>query len=205
MTEKEILEVFRKAGAIITKSHIVYTSGKHGSAYVNKDALYPNTKAISSLCKVMAEEFKDKNVDLVLAPALGGIILSQWIAHHLSALTNKEVLAVYSEKDGNGNFVIKRGYDKLITNKNVLVVEDILNTGGSVKKVIQVAKEKDANVVGLSALCNRGAVTAEMVDVATLHALVTVNLEAWEAADCPLCAKKVPINTEVGKGKTQNS
>lgn len=203
MTEQEILSIFQRTRAIITNSHIVYTLGKHGSAYINKDALYPHTADISQLCRLFAEHFIDDHVDVVIAPALGGIILSQWTAHHLSEMKGREVLGLYAEKiEGTKDFVIKRGYDKLLAGKNVLVLEDVLTTGGSAKKVIELTRTFGGNVVGLGVLCNRGGILAEDIgNVPKLHALVSINLEAWEPSDCPLCAQGVPINTNVGKGR----
>ncbi|MBI4991133.1 hypothetical protein HZB96_03505 [Candidatus Gottesmanbacteria bacterium] len=97
MTGDEVLAIFKKTGGYITGSHIVYTSGKHGEVYLNKDAIYPHTKEISAICLEIAKKFKDKGIEVVSAPALGGIILSQWTAYHLSLLTNREVLGVYTE------------------------------------------------------------------------------------------------------------
>ncbi|HBE90253.1 MAG: hypothetical protein A3E37_02320 [Candidatus Andersenbacteria bacterium RIFCSPHIGHO2_12_FULL_46_9] len=239
MTEQKVLEILEKVGAVITNSHIVYTSGKHGTAYVNKDAVYPHGKETSALCQAIAEHFAQYPIDVVVAPALGGIMLSQWTAHHLSALTGREILGIYAQKDErsifkcdgeepcevsinyvarlfpmkfiiqpgeellvtSGNFVIRRGYDKDCVGKNVLVVEDVLTTGGSAKKVINVTRQLGGKVVGLGVLCNRGSVTpADVADPQELFALVNVKLDAWDEATCPLCAKGVPINTDVGKG-----
>lgn len=201
MGQHEILEILARLEAVITDSHIVYTSGKHGSAYVNKDALYPHTKETSQLCRVMAEHFAKDGVDVVVAPVIGGVILSQWVAYHLSEITGRDVLGAYAEKDGDG-FVIKRGYDKLMAGKKVLVVEDILTTGGSAKKVIELVRSIGGNVVGLGVLCNRGGVTsAELSNPPKVFALVDVKFDAWDEAECPLCAKGVPINKDVGKGR----
>ena len=202
MNESEILNIVNDLGAVITNSHLVYTSGKHGSTYVNKDALYPHTAAISSLCRVLAEQFVVDNIEVVVAPALGGIILSQWIAHHLSDLMGREVLSVYAEKIEEGGFVIKRGYDKLLKDKNVLVVEDILTTGGSARKVIELTRTLGGNVQGLAVLCNRGGVTAqELAQVPKIISLLSLDFESWDEGDCPLCKQGVPVNTEVGKGR----
>ncbi|MFH1412725.1 MAG: phosphoribosyltransferase family protein [bacterium] len=201
MSQKEILELFNKVGAIITDSHIVYTSGKHGTAYINKDALFPHNKETSKLCRIIAQKFVKDDVHAVIGPAVGGAILSQWTAYHLSELAEREVLGVYADKVEE-RFVIKRGYDKLIANKNVLVVEDVLTTGGSVKKVINATHDAGGNVIGLGVLCNRGNVTTkDLADVPKLFSLVNVNLESWDEADCPLCVDGVPINTDVGKGR----
>lgn len=211
--EQDILMIMTAAGAVITNSHIIYTSGKHGTAYVNKDALYPDTDIIADLCLRIAMEFEHDGVEVVIAPAIGGVILTQWTAHQLMTLNNKRVLAVYAEREDifsaevrgawlGERFVIKRGYDKIVRGRRVLVVEDILTTGGSVKKVVEATRAIGGEVVGLAALCNRGGITAHDVgDVPRLFSLTNVTFDAWEAVDCPLCARGVPINTEVGKGR----
>ena len=126
----------------------------------------------------------------------------KWIGFHLSQATGREVLAVYAEKTATGDgFIIKRGYDRLVAGKQVLLVEDVLTTGGSIKQVAHAVREIGGNIVGLSALCNRGGITPESLDVPKLEALVTVNLESWEEKDCPLCAQGIAVNTEVGKGR----
>lgn len=203
LAHDEIKSLFVKSKAFIFDSHIIYTSGKHGNAYVNKDALYPHTELTSLLCQQIALHFQNSKIDAVLAPALGGIILSQWTAHHLSQLTGREVLGVYAEKSlETDSFVIKRGYDHLIENKNVLIVEDILTTGNSVKKVVETARQIPCEVVGVAALCNRGGVTASTLgNIPELFSLLEVSLDTWESTDCPMCKAKIPINTSVGKGK----
>lgn len=204
MNEQEVMQTLGKVGAVIVDSHIVYTSGKHGSAYVNKDAVYPHIAEISLLCRAIAERFADNEVEVVIAPAIGGVILSQWTAYHLTHIRGREVLGVYAEKSESGDtFVIKRGYDKLIAGRNVLVVEDVLTTGGSVRKVVEASRAVDGvKVVGVGALCNRGGITPkDLLDVSKLIALVNVNLDAWDETSCPLCERDVPINMDVGKGR----
>ena len=207
MESKTPLQILHDVGAVIVDSHIVYTSGKHGSAYVNKDALYPHTGKTSKLCKSIAERVHTANVpvDVVIAPAIGGVILSQWIAYSLSRLSRREVFSGYAEKEEKGDgFVIKRGYDELVAGKNVLVVEDVLNTGGSVKKVVNAVGAVGGVLTGVAALCNRGGVKPADIGISDEHlffSLVEVQLDAWNEAECPLCARKVPINTNVGKGR----
>jgi len=195
------LTLLEKVGALVTDSHIVYTSGKHGSHYVNKDAIYPHTELTSLICQAMAEPFKNEPLDAVLAPAIGGVLLGHGVAKELSRLQGKNVLSVYAEPTPEKHFVIKRGYDELIKNKRVLVVEDILTTGGSVRKVVEAARKIPCDVTAVSALCNRGNVTPEMLaHVPVLKSLYTLHLESWDPQDCPLCKKQIPINTSLGKG-----
>ncbi len=202
MDEPEVLSILRDLGAGITNSHLVYTSGKHGSAYVNKDAVYPHTQQTSALCRALANKFVGRVADaqIVIGPAVGAVILSQWVAYHLSEHNGYEVLGIYADKAGD-DFVIKRGYDKLLPGKRVLIVEDVLTTGGSIKKVVQAVRTAGGFIVGVGALCNRGGVTASQLDVPRLVALTNVQLDAWDEQDCPLCRDGVPINTDVGKGR----
>lgn len=198
--ESEISQIFEDSKAIITGSHIVYTSGKHGDAYVNKDAVYPHTAKVSRLCQFIAEDFENEEIDAVVGPVVGGVALAQWTAHHLSLLQGKEVLAICADKE-ESSFVIRRGQDKFITGKKILVVEDILTTGGSVKKVIETVRSLNGEVVGVGALCNRGGISVDDIcGVPILKSLVQVNLQAFDEADCPYCKAGVEINTSVGKG-----
>lgn len=201
MKEKDILDLLKKTGAIITDSHIVYTSGRHGKAYVNKDALYVHAGETSKLCSEMAALYQDEDIDVVAGPAIGGVILSQWIAYHLSNKKGKEVLSVFAEEDESKARIFKRGYDKLIKGKRVLVVEDVLTTGGSVKRLVQAVHALGGRVVGCVAICNRGGASESDIGGAPLKALINLEFESWDEADCPLCRENVPVNTDVGKGR----
>lgn len=195
---------FAQVGAILTNDHFIYTSGKHGSAYVNKDAIYPHTELTHDLTKAMVEPFANQAIDVVAAPVIGGVILSQWMAYHLSQMQHREILCSYAEKRAEPKgFEFKRGYDKLVSGKNVLVAEDILNTGGSIKLLIEELHRLNANIVGISAICNRGNVLSKDLGTsAPLFSLMDVKLEAFDPSDCPLCKKNIQINTTVGKGNT---
>ncbi len=202
MKKVDVLEVLRRTGGYITGSHIVYTSGKHGEAYLNKDAVYPHTFETSAICQQIAEKFKDKNIEVVVAPALGGIILSQWTAYHLSKMTGREILGLYTEKTPEKDQIFTRGYDKLLLGKRVLVVEDIVTTGGSVKKSMGSVKKAGGEIIAVCVLTNRDPdnINSETVG-APFFALSEVRMKAWDENDCDLCKKGVPINTTVGKGR----
>src|SRR3989338_4540426 len=98
----EILDILKKVGAFMINGHFVGTSGIHIDTYVNKDALYVHTRETSRVCELIAEKIRDFDIDAVVGPALGGIILSQWTAHHLSKIKGKEILAIYTEKNKDG-------------------------------------------------------------------------------------------------------
>jgi orotate phosphoribosyltransferase len=198
----DVISILKKVQAVLTDGHFVYTSGKHGSVYVNKDAVYPHTKETSQIGKLFAEKFKNKNIDVVAAPALGGIILSQWTAYHLSKLQKKEVLGVYTEKNAENGQIFTRGYDKLVKGKNVLVIEDLTTTGGSVRKVVDTIKAAGGKVVGIGVMINRDPknVTNKVVG-GPFISLGILKAEAFDEKKCPLCKKGVPININVGHGR----
>lgn len=198
----DVVAILKKVGAVLTDDHFVYTSGKHGSVYINKDALYPHTKEASRVGEMFARLYKDKKIDTVVAPALGGIILSQWTAHHLSALQGKEIFGIYTEKDVEKNQVFTRGYDRFVKDKNVLVIEDLTTTGGSVLKVVNSVWQAGGKVVAVGVMVNRNPdeVNEHMMG-APFAALGVLRAEAFEAKACPLCKKGIPINITVGHGK----
>src|SRR3989338_4892672 len=198
----KVVDILKKIGAVITDDHFVYTSGKHGSVYINKDALYPHTKETSEVCLEMAEMFKDKEMEAVVGPALGGIILSQWVAHHLSQIKGKEIFGVYTEKDETDNQVLRRGYDQVIKGKKVLVVEDLTTTGGSVKKVVDSVRAAGAEVIAVCVMVNRDPKNVNEASVgAPFVAADVLEAKAFDEAVCPFCKQNRPINTKIGHGK----
>jgi len=200
MDEAAVLRVLQDVGAF-RAGHFVFTSGLHADTYINKDAIYPHTQAVSKLCEEMATRFSKDDIDVVIGPAYGAIILSTWTAHHLTNKRGRDVYGVYADKVGDGELAIRRGYDKLIDGKRVIIVEDLTTTGGSIKKVIEAARRAGADVVGAVAICNRGDVTKDMIgDPPRFESLVNVHLDQWPAESCELCANNIPVNTDIGHG-----
>jgi len=201
MTEEEVLDLLQNVGAF-RSGHFVFTSGRHADSYVNKDALYTHTHDLSNLCRTIAEHVAKKGIEVVIGPAVGAAILSQWVAYHLTEMTGKEVYATFADKDGQGGFVIKRGYEKVVVGKKTLVVEDLTTTGGSLKKVVEVAKGAGANVVAAVVVCNRGNVEKKDVgEPPEFISLVKLQLDSWAEKECELCENKIPVNTDIGHGR----
>ena len=204
LTEKEVLDLFKNAGGLITSGHFVYTSGKHGSVYLNKDALYVNPNVTSQLCRSISEKFAHEPIETVVGPVIGGVLLSQWVAYHLTEIKKQPVNSVYAEKNPAGGFVFNRGYDQHVRGKNILVVEDILNTGGSIRDVLIAVEKTGGRILGLGALANRGGVQPKDLGNANLKmiSLLNIQFDAWDPQQCELCQKKIPIHLGLGKGKT---
>jgi orotate phosphoribosyltransferase len=207
--DTDVLTILKKVRAVLTGGHFVYTSGKHGSVYINKDAVYPHTESASAVGRLFADKFRTADIQVVVAPAIGGTILSQWTAFHLSQMTKQEVLSAYTEKDSGqnasaveSNQILRRGYDVIVKGKKVLVIEDLTTTGISVKKVVNAVRLAGGTVVAVCVMVNRDPihVTSETVG-APFTSLSVLEADAVDAKDCPLCKKGVPINTSVGHGK----
>jgi len=198
-----LLDILQRLGAVLTNDHFVYTSGKHGEVYINKDALYPHTRETSQVGRMLAELILANSLqpEVVVGPALGGIILSQWTAYHLSELLGKEVLSVYTEKDDQKNQVFTRNYDQLVAGKKVVVVEDVVTTAGSLKKTLESVRQAQGLVEAAVVMVNRNPeVTNELVGTKFL-ALANLPAEAWDESEIPDWLRARPINTKVGHGK----
>ena len=197
----EIIDILKKVGAILSEGHFVGTSGLHFDTYVNKDFLYPHTKETSKIGKIFAEKYKDKNIEVVVGPALGGIILAQWTAHHLSEICGREVLGVYTEKSSDGGQIFTRGYDNFVKGKRVLIVEDIITTGGSMLKTAEAVQKAGGNLIATCAIVNKNKDLNSLSLGVPFDSLSDLYVTTYEAKDCPLCKNNVPINIEVGHGK----
>jgi orotate phosphoribosyltransferase len=199
---KSIEKQMKELGVITGEDHFVLSCGKHSKWYYNKNLIYPNACFVSDICRLIARRFaRSRYVDVVIGPEKGGIILSQWVGYYLSQITGQKIFSLYAEKYGN-NFVISRGFDELLAGKKVLVVEDVVSTGDSVRKVVEAVRLCGGYVVGVRAICNRGNVSLK--DIAcpdSFDSLFEEQFENYEEKDCPLCAEGIPINTKLGHGK----
>jgi orotate phosphoribosyltransferase len=214
--------IITEAGALITGSHVVMQSGRHTRTYVDKDVLYAKPHLTRELCESIVTHFYTfrgiTDIEAVAAPEKGGIALAQWCAYVLTRFFEdqrgwmtslhgsryqgpREAAAVFAERQ-DGRFVIRSGFTRFVSGKKVLVVDDILTTGWSVRGAVEAVKALGGNVVGVAALWNRGGVSA--YDVGGVHDLFSVvdeRLEDWDEEPCSPCKEGVPINTDVGYGK----
>jgi orotate phosphoribosyltransferase len=206
----KVLELLEKADAVF-QGHFVYTSGKHAPRYLNKMALFAHPILASEMGELFAQKYKDYDIDVVVAPALGGIVLAQWVAYHLSEIKGKEIIAVYTEKDkgtqasgAESQQIFTRGYDKYVTGKNVLVVEDIVTTGISVTRVVIAVKAAGGKIVEVCSIANINSNPATITDEligARYSCLTELPVTLYDPEKCKLCQDGVPVNTNLGHGK----
>ena len=183
MTSTDVISVFKDSGALLD-GHFTYASGRHGSQFLQAARVLQFPDRTEALCAAMAEKFSDAGVELVCGPATGGIILSYETARHLGCR------AVFTEKDGQGGQALKRGF-ALKPGTRTLVVEDIITTGGSVRKTVEHLRERGAEVVGVSVLIDRSAGEASF-DCA-FEPLAELSMKSWDPESCDLCAKGDPL------------
>jgi orotate phosphoribosyltransferase len=201
--DNEANELLKKSGSIFT-GHFVFTSGKHAPRYIDKMALFAHPIYASEMGKLFAEKYKEQNIEVVVAPAMGGIILSQWTAYHLSILNDKDVIGIYTEKTQDKQQVFTRGYDKYVKGKNILIVEDNVTTGGSVRKVVDAVREAGGNIIEVCSMTNINpkpeSITDEIIG-AKYSSITQLPVVLYDETECPMCKKNEPVNTEHGHGK----
>lgn len=194
MPEKHwVEEVFERCGAIL-KGHFKLASGRHAEVYLDKAMVFPHVEECRDICWQMAEEVGMHyiGVDAVIGPASGGIILSHNVAHFLEDFAGKSVLALFTEKDKNGKQFLRKRCKELIAGKIVLIVDDILTTGGSIKQVAKEAEDAGAKVVAVFVICDRGGYAGK-------HPLFALwrptDIKSYEPGPdtCPMCAAGIPL------------
>lgn len=219
MDESSVLAILEKLG-VLKKGHFVYTAGGHGDYYVDKNILFPNVRAAEDVGRALAETFQNHHIDVVIGPAVGAVALAHITALHLQELTGYPVDSVFAEQETvpvtvpdetracfakTDRFIIGRGFgERFVKGRRALVIEDIINTGKSIKLTINATRRAGGLIVAAGAIWNRGDMTHETLGVPSLRSLVTKKLTVYDVPGgqpCPLCEQDIPINTDVGHGK----
>lgn len=191
LTEKEVEDLLIETSAIM-EGHFLLTSGLHSPRYVEKFNVLQKPVYTEKLCKAMAEKFKDANIETVVGPVTGGILL----AHETGKALGTR--AIFTERE-NGKMTFRRGF-KLHEGERVLIVEDIVTTGGSIREVIDVVKENGGIPVAVSMLVDRSGGKATFGDVPAT-ALLYMDVQTYKPEECPLCKAGVPMTKRGRTGK----
>lgn len=175
-TQEQVLEVFERTGVLL-EGHFRLTSGLHAAKYLQCAQLLQYPHEAGPLCEQLAEYFKDAGATVVAGPATGGIILAYEVAKALG------VKNIFGERE-NGVMTFRRGFKVEPTDK-VLVLEDVVTTGGSVKELIECVRAAGAEVVGVASLVNR---SGGRVDFGVpFKSLVNLDITTYQPDDCPMC------------------
>lgn len=182
----DVLETMQATGAL-KHGHFRYASGRHGAIYLEKFDLLRNPAATVEVCAGFAERFRDERIDVVVGPTTGGILLAFETARQLGTK------AAYAERssDGAPGREIRRG-TTFEPGSRLLVVDDILTTGGSVRETLEALEDHPVQVVGVGVMVDRSAGKTTFGHI-PLFALAAHEFSSWPADDCPLCARGISL------------
>src|SRR5512138_520788 len=184
MTRDELLDIFRRSGALL-EGHFRLTSGLHSPGYLQCALVLQHPEHAAALGAALGDAVRSLRAATVLSPALGGIVIGQEVARALGAR------AIFAER-ADGVLTLRRGF-RLTETERVLVVEDVVTTGGSTRETMQVARAAGAHVVGAASIVDRsGGVGRAALDL-PLSSLLEIALPTYDPAACPLCAAGMPI------------
>ena len=181
LSQTEVAKIFQDTGALLS-GHFRLTSGRHADQYFQCALVLQHPQYAEILCRQLAARFQGEGVSVVIGPAMGGIIVAHETARALG------VRSLFTERE-NGAMKLRRGFT-LQPGEKVLVVEDVITTGGSVKEVIEVVRVLGGEVVGAGVLVDRSNGIANL-GVRT-EALLTMPVLSYTPEECPLCKQGLP-------------
>ena len=162
LTQERVTEILKEAGVLL-EGHFLLTSGRHSDKYLQCAKIFRNTKYSEELCAALAEKYKDAGVQVVIGPAMGAVQMAYEVSRKMT---------------------LRRGF-AVTPGEKVLIVEDVVTTGGSVKEVIDLVREAGGDIVGVGSIVDR---TGGKIDFGVpFKAVYSAPVTSWEASECPLC------------------
>lgn len=182
ISEERVLEIFREAGVLL-EGHFLLTSGRHSNKYLQCAKIFRHVKYSEELCAALAERFRGENIDLVIGPALGAVQMAYEVSRQLNCEN------FFAERE-NGRMTLRRGF-AIEPGRRVLVVEDVVTTGGSVREVMDIVRDAGGVVAGVGSIVDR---TGGTIDFGvSFKAVISMKVESWEASECPVCKTGTPL------------
>lgn len=182
ITQEEVLQMLKDKNAYL-EGHFRLSSGRHAGKYMQCAKIMQYPEDFGKLCAELASYFKDENITLVAGPAVGAVIFSYEMGRALGVKT------IFAERE-DGVMTFRRGFE-VSPEDRVLVVEDVITTGGSCKEVIKAVQEKGATVVSAASIVDRSAGKVDMG--VPFKALLSMEIESFTEDECPLCKQGMPI------------
>lgn len=176
MTSEEVLNTYSETGALLT-GHFLLSSGLHSDRYLQSALVLQQPEIATRLCAALGEQFRDVNIQVVIAPALGGILVAHETARALG------VRGIFAERQ-SGELTLRRGFS-IEKGERVLVVEDIITTGKSIKETMAVVRKAGGTVVSAGSLIDRSGGTADLG--VPYRSLATLDVPTYQSDACPLC------------------
>lgn len=182
MTKDEIIAMLKEA-EVLLEGHFLLTSGRHSDKYMQCARIFRNAKYSVPLCAELAEKYKDDKIDVVIGPAIGAIQMAYEVGRQLG------VQNIFAERE-NGKMTLRRGFS-IEEGQRVLIVEDVVTTGGSVREVMELVKESGGVIVGIGSIVDR---TGGKIDFGVPYrSAFSMNITSYEADECPICKTGAPL------------
>ena len=183
MNNDEVLKIFRSSGALL-EGHFILTSGRHSSSYFQCAKVLQHPEYLTKFASVIVDEFKLKKINAVIAPAIGGIVIGTEVGRQLGVRT------IFAERK-DGRMKLRRGFE-IRNNENVLVVEDVITTGGSVAEVLDLVQASDGKAAGLAVIVDRSDGIIKLYD--HQFAILRYKAISYEEHEVPTDLRSIPIN-----------
>jgi len=178
----KVENILRETGTLLT-GHFQLTSGRHGEVYMQCAKVFQYPEHTAYIAEVIADGFKGEEVDIVLAPAIGGIVFGYELARALKAKS------LFVERE-NGEMTLRRGFE-IPPGARVVIAEDVVTTGGTTREVMAIAKANGAEIVGTCSLVDR---TGGQIDMGVKYvSAYSKAIASYDPEDCPLCKKGIPV------------
>jgi orotate phosphoribosyltransferase len=178
----KIMDMLKESDAIL-EGHFKLSSGKHSDKYIQCASVLKNPKNAEILGQEIAKKLPE-NIDLVVSPAMGGVIIGHEVAKALG------VEFIFTERDENGEMILKRNFN-IEKNAKVAIIEDVITTGKSTKEVIDLVEKNYGIINSLGCIVNRGNIE-EIKDVGVKY-LLSINPKIYTPEECPLCKNGIDI------------
>ncbi|MFL3052582.1 MAG: orotate phosphoribosyltransferase [Candidatus Neomarinimicrobiota bacterium] len=182
MNSEEYIKIFKDSGALLD-GHFILTSGRHSSSYFQCAKLLQYPKYLELFSKNIADHFKENEIDLVVSPAIGGIVLGTEVGRLLRKRT------VFAERV-DGEMKLRRGFE-IKTNEKILIVEDVITTGGSVKEVMRLVQSFGADIIGVGVIVDRS--SGSVVLHENQLSLAALEVKSYDSSDVPSELASIPV------------
>lgn len=176
LNKDEIINILKDTN-VLQEGHFILTSGRHSNQYMQMANVLQYAHLTERLIQNLAEQFKDEKIDVVVSPAIGGIIVGYELSRALG------VRNIFCERE-NGEMKLRRGFT-IKPNERVVVIEDVITTGGSVKEVIKVIEENGGNIRGIATLIDRS--NGQVSFNYPYKSLLSLEIISNASSECPLC------------------
>ena len=181
MTRSEIINIFKKTGALL-EGHFILTSGKHSSSYFQCARVLQHPKYLTLFAEMIAQHFKKEKIDKVISPAIGGVVLGTEVGRIFNTPT------IFAERK-DGDMSIRRGFE-IKPNENILIVEDVITTGGSVNEVIDQVQKYKGNIVGIAVIVDRSNGKVKLHE--NQFSIVALEAITYNQGDIPESLSSIP-------------